>query len=67
MIRLDNIKIFEDISEEQVISKALKKNRIDQNDVIEVNIVKKSIDARDKNNINFIYSVKIKIDENTHF
>ena len=61
MIRLDNIKIFEDISEEEVISKSLKKNKIDAKDVLEANIIKKSIDARDKRNVHYNYSLDIQL------
>ena len=67
MIRLDNIKIFEDLSEEQVISKALKKNRVEENDVLEANIVKKSIDARDKRNVHYNYSLDIKVNDESKY
>ena len=67
MIRLDNNKIFEDLSEEQVISKALKKNRVEENDVLEANIVKKSIDARDKRNVHYNYSLDIKVKDETKY
>ena len=67
MIRLDNIKIFEDLSEEQVISKALKKNRVEENDIIEANIVKKSIDARDKRNVHYNYSLDIKVNDESKY
>jgi len=67
MIRLDNIKIFEDLSEEQVISKSLKKNRIDKQDVLETNIIKKSIDARDKRNVHYNYSLDIKVKDESKY
>lgn len=67
MIRLDNIKIFEELSEEQVISKALKKNRVEENDVLEANIVKKSIDARDKRNVHYNYSIDIKVKDESKY
>ncbi len=61
MIRLDNIKIYEDLTEDEVISKATKKNDIDRSDIIEANIVKKSIDARDKKNVHYNYAIDIKV------
>jgi len=67
MIRLDNIKIYEDLSEEQIISKAIKKNKIDQNDIIEASIVKKSIDARDKKNVHYNYSLDIKVKDESKY
>ena len=67
MFRLDNIKIFEDLSEEQVISKALKKNKVDQNDLLEAIIVKKSIDARDKKNVHYTYSLDIKVKDESKY
>ena len=67
MIRLDNIKIFEDLSEDQVISKSLKKNRIDKQDVLETNIIKKSIDARDKRNVHYNYSLDIKVKDESKY
>ncbi len=67
MIRLENIKIFEDLTEEEVINKALKKNKIDSNDVVETNIIKKSIDARDKRNVHYNYAIDVELkDENRY-
>lgn len=67
MIRLDNIKIFKDLTEEEVINTAITKNKINKEDIIESNIVKKSIDARDKKNIYYNYSLNIKVkDENKY-
>ena len=61
MIRLDNIKIYEDLTEDEVISKAIKKNDIERSDIIEANVVKKSIDARDKKNVHYNYAIDIKV------
>ena len=59
MKRIDNVKIFKDLTEEQVIDYALEKNKINKKDIIEVNIVKKSIDARDKKNVHYTYSINV--------
>ena len=67
MLRLDNIKIYEDLSEEEVISKSLKKNKIDSKDIIEANIVKKSIDARDKRNVHYNYAIDINVKDKSKY
>lgn len=59
MIRLQDVKIREDISDEDVFKLACKKNKINTNDVISWHIFKKSIDARDKNDIHYIYTIDI--------
>ncbi len=61
MYRIDNIKIYEDLEENEVISKALKKNKIDPKDVISSKIIKKSIDARDKRNVHYNYSINLEL------
>ena len=40
MKRIDNVKIFKDLTEEQVIDYALEKNKSNKEDIIEANIVK---------------------------
>ena len=67
MLRLDNIKIYKDLSEEQVIEYALNKNKINKNDVIESDIVKKSIDARDKKNVYYNYAVNILVKDEKRY
>ena len=61
MLRINNIKIFEDISNEEIFSIALKKNRINPKDVINWHISKKSIDARKKDNVHYNYSIDIEV------
>ena len=67
MLRLDNIKIYEDLSEEEVISKAITKNKIDSKDILEANIVKKSIDARDKRNVHYNYAIDINVKDESKY
>ncbi len=59
MIKLSNIKIREDLSENQLFDKIFKKYGIDIEDVSIRRIVKKSIDARNKDDIYYNYSVEI--------
>lgn len=57
MLKLDNIKIREDISDEAVVKTACKKYNIDFNKVKKYSIFSKSIDARNKEDIFFNYSI----------
>jgi len=59
MIRIENIKIREDISEEDVFKLACKKSKINISEVLSWNIYKKSIDARNKNDIYYNYTIDI--------
>ena len=61
MLRIDNIKIYEDLSEEQLFNKIIEKNKINPSDIKSINIVKKSIDARDKSNVHYNYAVNIEV------
>ena len=53
MIRISNIKIYDDLSEEEVFYFVLKKYNISKNDILDWNISKKSIDARRKKDIHY--------------
>ena len=59
MYRLTNIKIRGNFSEEEVINLALKRYHINQNNVKRAYIYKRSIDARNKADIFFNYSVEV--------
>jgi hypothetical protein len=59
MIRLKNIKIKEDISNEDVLKIACKKYKINLKDIKNWHIFKKSIDARNKDNIFYNYTIDI--------
>lgn len=53
------IKIFEDICDEEVVKRACKKNKIDLTQLADWRIVKKSIDARDKSRVHYHYTVDL--------
>lgn len=59
MLRFKQIKIREDIEDEEILNLICKKYNIDKSTVISWNIFKKSIDARDKKDIHYSYSVDI--------
>ena len=62
MIIIDSIKIKADIkSDEEAISFTLKK--YDIKNASDIKIVKKSVDARKKDNILYIYSIALKCDK----
>ncbi len=61
MYRLSNIKIKENLTEEEVINKALEKYNISKSNVKKAYIFKRSIDARRKEDIFFNYSVDIEL------
>lgn len=61
MIRIDNIKIYDDLTEDELFNKVYNKYKINVNDVMESRIIKKSIDARDKDNVHYNYIIDIKV------
>lgn len=67
MLRLENIKIYEDLTEDDVLKIACKKYKINYKDVEEYSIFKKSIDARNKNNIFYNYTIDVGIKGNLKF
>ena len=67
MLRIHNIKIRENMSDEALINFVLHKYHILSSDMLEWNISKKSIDARKKNDIFFNYTIDIQVkDENKY-
>ncbi|MDO5015020.1 MAG: FAD-dependent oxidoreductase [Clostridia bacterium] len=61
MIRINEIKLSLDESEENLINKAAKKLSIAKKDISSISIIKKSVDSRDKENIFFIYNVDVQL------
>ena len=67
MYRLENIKIRENLSEEEIIKKALKQYKINENDISEYSIFKCSIDARNKNDIYYNYTIDVDLKNNKKY
>lgn len=67
MLRIDNVKIFEDLSKEELQKKVLRKNKIDEKDVLSFSIIKKSIDARDKKNVHYNYAFNIEVKDESMY
>ena len=62
MIRFNNIKVREDLSEEELISFLCKKERLFLENIKQWHIVKKSIDARNKNDVFYNYTIDMEYD-----
>lgn len=62
-VKLENIKIRQDLTDNEVLQNACKKFNIQQESVIDYKIVKKSIDARDKSDIFYNYSIVVSLSE----
>lgn len=62
MIRLDNIKIYEELTIDEVVKKACQKNNLDLSKVKKFIIHKKSIDARKKYDTHYNYTIDIDYD-----
>lgn len=60
MIKLSNVKIPYNISEEKYIDFATKKLRIQKDDIISCHLIKKSLDARKPNDIHYVCTFKIR-------
>ena len=61
MIRIKDVKVFEDLTKKELLNFVLKKNKINIEDVKDWYIFKKSIDARDKENVHYVYTVDIEL------
>lgn len=59
MKRINNIKIYEDLDNNSLIKHICKKYHILYEDILDWHIIKKSIDARNKDNIHYLYNIAI--------
>ena len=59
MKRINNIKIYEDLDNNALIKHICKKYHILYEDILDWHIIKKSIDARNKDNIHYLYNIAI--------
>lgn len=67
MIRINNIKIRTDISDLKIFEIALEKNHIPQTEVLNWQISKKSIDARKKDDVHYIYAIDISLKNENYY
>lgn len=61
-LKFSNINVFEDITDDELLTKVCKKNKINKSQISSWHITKKSIDARDKSNVHYNYSVEVFLD-----
>ncbi|MDB4484763.1 FAD-dependent oxidoreductase, partial [bacterium] len=61
MLRLSELKLPLDHPEDALLEAVLKRLRIPPNDVFEQRMVKRSIDARRRDQIQLIYSVDVRV------
>lgn len=59
MYRIENIKIRNDFSKNELIEYICRKWNIKNEDIISWNIFRKSVDARDKNDVHYNYTIDI--------
>ncbi len=67
MLRINHIKIRKDLTEYEVLETAIKKHRISKEDITNWHIVRKSIDARDKKDVHYTYSIDIEVKNETKY
>ena len=61
MIRINNIKIRKNISNEEVLDIAINQHHISKSDILNWHIAKKSIDARKKDDVHYNYCIDLKL------
>ena len=61
MFRIDEYKVFENISDEKLFEKVIKKYKINKRDIVSINIIRKSVYCRKKDNIHFSYSFALEL------
>ena len=67
MLRINNIKIRKNISNENLIKNIARKYHISLSEIINWNISKKSIDARNKNDIFFNYTIDLTVKDESKY
>lgn len=61
MVKISNIKIYENIEDDKIIDLVIKKYKINPSDISNWHIVKKSIDARKKDDVHYNYSINLEL------
>lgn len=61
MLKIENVRVYEDLEREELFEKALKKGRVRKSDVRDIRITRKSIDARDKKDVHYLYSFSVDV------
>ena len=61
MLKISNIKIYEDFSKSELLERVINKFKIKKSDIIDWHIIKKSIDARKKDDIHYNYTIELEV------
>lgn len=61
MLKLSNIKIYEELSDVELLHKIINKYNIKESDIINWHITKKSIDARKKDDLHYTYTIELEV------
>lgn len=64
MIKLNNLKLPIGYTKSNISQKVAKKLKINTNQILDISILKRSLDARKKDNIKFVLTVSVKIEGN---
>ena len=67
MIRISNIKIYEDLTNEDILKKTISKYKIKNTDVLKWNISKKSIDARKKDDVHYNFAIDLELKNENYY
>ena len=67
MIRINNIKIRKNISNEEVLDIAINKHHISKSDILNWHISKKSIDARKKDDVHYNFAIDLKLENEDYY
>lgn len=63
MIKIDQLKLNISANENDVLNAIVKKLKVNKTDIKDFSIIKKSVDARKKPDVFFVYSVSVSLDE----
>lgn len=61
MLRISQLKIRKDFNKEEILETALQKSHIQKEDILSWRISKKSIDARKKEDVHYLYTLDIEV------
>ena len=61
MLRINNFKIRKDLSDSEILDLAIEKNNLNKDDITNIFISKKSIDARNKDDVHYSYSIDFEV------
>ena len=61
MLRINNFKIRKDLSDSEILDLSIEKNNLNKDDITNIFISKKSIDARKKDDVHYSYSIDFEV------